>query len=84
MVVPLFLPPTDTDKGGRLFLPVQPRINTYGAGYEQAKQASASRGKTLYAPKALTIWVAASRRHPVQFLSVAKIFSEFFGLGGLR
>jgi hypothetical protein len=55
-------------------LPVRPRIKTYGAGYKQAKQAIASREKTVDAPKALTIRVAAGRRHPVLSLSVAKIF----------
>ena len=66
-------------------MPVRLRISTYGAGYEQAKQAIASRVKTLYAPKALTIRGAAGRRPAasgILSLSVAKIFSEFFGLGG--
>jgi hypothetical protein len=38
-----------------LFLPVR---------HEQAKQTTASREKTLYAPKALTVRVVAGRRHP--------------------
>jgi hypothetical protein len=66
-------------------LPVRPRTNTYGAGYEQAKQAIASRGKTFYAPKALAIRVAASRRPAIsgiQSLSVArKIFIKFSSEG---
>ena len=41
----------------------------------RSKPAIASRGKILYAPKALAIRVAVSRRHPVPSLSVArKIF----------
>jgi hypothetical protein len=56
-------------------MPVRPRINTYGAGFEQAKIPIASRRKTLYTPKALMVRVAASRRPAVSgilFLSVAK------------
>jgi DNA-binding XRE family transcriptional regulator len=33
-------------------------------------------------PEGRTVRVAAGRRYPVLQLSVAKIFSEFFGLGG--
>jgi hypothetical protein len=71
------LPQTHTDKNGQLFLPVRPRINAYEAGYEQAKQPIASRRKTLFAPKALTVRVAAGRRHPVLNLSVANDFSFY-------
>jgi hypothetical protein len=69
----VFLPPTHADKGGQYF---------YARSTRNGHKLRRFARKNVIAPKALKIRVAASRRHPVLSLSVAKVFSKIFNMRG--